>query len=344
MKPMPPRPLFHGSRTDSAKAVATTASTALPPEARISAPTRAATPFCAATRPPREAATGLRTTQFCIGPACIDPADPRSAPRRVDAGLVERVMPRHRRRLVIRRAVSPHGVDGLLRAAGPFDLDRPVRAFALERAIALVVGRPHQIQPHVLFRDVVDRLVPGLLATQRRGAVGDHGAVEDDAHPPCLGQQIDAVLGLFRIAGGGIGHRCSSSVRRVQRQRTCSEAGSPRKFRPVGAPGPQLNEARQLWRSCGSVIGPHSSRIRLSRNAGLLHTSCSYCWLSRTFCAALSFPDDCAETGDAAAAIHPAITNEANTVRASVCSPFRGGAAQSTIVRPPLMLSTWPVT
>src|SRR5207302_3534355 len=66
MKPMLPSPLFHGSRTASAKAVATTASTALPPAASISAPTAAATPFCAATTPPRDAATGFRTTQFCI--------------------------------------------------------------------------------------------------------------------------------------------------------------------------------------------------------------------------------------------------------------------------------------
>src|SRR4051794_26090099 len=202
---MPPRPLFHGSRTDSAKAVATTASTALPPDARISAPTRAATPFCAATTPPREAATGLRTVQFCISPVWICSAILLYLDR-IDAGLVERVMPRHPRRLVIRRAVSPHRVDGLFAALGPLDLNRPVRAIALERAVAHVIGRPHQIQPHVFFRNVMDRLVPVLLAPQRRGVVGDHGPVEDDAVPPCLGQEIDAVLGFFGIAGGGIGH------------------------------------------------------------------------------------------------------------------------------------------
>src|SRR4051812_13251151 len=201
---MPPRPLFHGSRTDSAKAVATTASTALPPDARISAPTRAATPFCAATTPPRDAATGLRTVQFWIGPNCIASAILLHLDR-VHAGLVERVMPGHFRRLVIGRAVSPRGVDGLLRAVGSLDLNRPVRAIALERAVALVVGRPHQIEPDVFLRDVMNRLVPGLLATQRRDAVGDHGPVEDDADPLCLGQQIDAVLGFFRIARGGIG-------------------------------------------------------------------------------------------------------------------------------------------
>src|SRR4051794_36754097 len=153
---MPPRPLFHGSRTESAKAVATTASTALPPDARISAPTRAATPFCAATTPPREAATGLRTAQFWIGPVCKRSAILLHLDR-VHAGLVERIMPGHFRRLVIGRAVSPHRVDRLLAALGPLDLNRPVRAIALERAVALVVGRPHQIEPHVLLRDVVDR-------------------------------------------------------------------------------------------------------------------------------------------------------------------------------------------
>src|SRR4051794_21089333 len=117
---MPPRPLFHGSRTDSAKAVATTASTALPPDARISAPTRAATPFCAATTPPREAATGLRTVQFWIGSAILLYLD------RIDASLVERVISRHRRRLVIRHQVSPHRVDGLFASLRPLDLNRPV--------------------------------------------------------------------------------------------------------------------------------------------------------------------------------------------------------------------------
>src|SRR5260370_12073315 len=88
MKPIPPSPLFHGSRTASAKAVATTASTALPPAARISAPTVAATPFCAATTPPREAATGFRTTQFCVNAAISQHLD------RVDPAIVEAIVPR----------------------------------------------------------------------------------------------------------------------------------------------------------------------------------------------------------------------------------------------------------
>src|SRR4051794_16604835 len=155
MKPMPPRPLFHGSRTASAKAVATTASTALPPDARISAPTRAATPFCEATRPPREAATGLRAIQFCTGAGCTDSAISPYLDR-IDTGLVERIMPGHPRRLVIRRAVSPDGVDRFFLTLGTLDRDRPIRAVALERAIALVVGQVQQIEPDVFFRDVVD--------------------------------------------------------------------------------------------------------------------------------------------------------------------------------------------
>ena len=38
MHPIPPRPLFHGSTAANANAVATTASTALPPDASVCAP------------------------------------------------------------------------------------------------------------------------------------------------------------------------------------------------------------------------------------------------------------------------------------------------------------------
>src|SRR5947209_3135398 len=107
MKPMPPSPLFHGSRTASAKAVATTASTALPPAASTSAPTAAATPFCAATTPPRDAATGFLTTQFCIS-AISQHLD------LVDAALVEGVVTGQPLRLVIGRAIAPDGVVRLL--------------------------------------------------------------------------------------------------------------------------------------------------------------------------------------------------------------------------------------
>jgi len=66
MNPIPPSPLFHGSTAASANAVATTASTAVPPDFRISAPTLAATAFCDATMPPRDEAPGLRISQFCV--------------------------------------------------------------------------------------------------------------------------------------------------------------------------------------------------------------------------------------------------------------------------------------
>src|SRR5260370_8582515 len=101
MKPMPPNPLFHGSRTASAKAVATTASTALPPAASTSAPTAAATPFCAATTPPRDAATGFRTVQFCISGGISQHLDP------IDAALVEGIITGEAGRPVIRRARGP---------------------------------------------------------------------------------------------------------------------------------------------------------------------------------------------------------------------------------------------
>src|SRR5690348_3912519 len=128
MKPMPPSPLFHGSRTASAKAVATTASTALPPDANTSAPIAAATPFCAATTPPRDAATGFLTVQFCISAMSqhLDGFDP---------ALVERVVAGQPLRLVIRRAIAPDGVFRNPLVAAAADLDRPIRAVALERAI-----------------------------------------------------------------------------------------------------------------------------------------------------------------------------------------------------------------
>src|SRR5437763_16658964 len=165
MKPMPPTPLFHGSRTASAKAAATTASTADPPAANISAPTVAATPFWEATTPPREAATGFRTTQFCINAAISDHLDG------IDAALVKGVMPGKARRLVIGRAIRP---DRILRALrGAIDLDRPIGAITLERAIGLVIRRAHQIEPYILLRNVLHRLVTSLLAAHGLGRVGD---------------------------------------------------------------------------------------------------------------------------------------------------------------------------
>src|SRR5260221_8858959 len=133
MKPIPPSPLFHGSRTASAKAVATTASTALPPAASISAPIWAATPFCAATTPPREAATGLRTAQFCVSPA-ISPAISKHLDR-VDAAVVEGIVAGQPLGFVIGGPVAPDRVFRLPPGAAVGDFDRPIGAVALERAI-----------------------------------------------------------------------------------------------------------------------------------------------------------------------------------------------------------------
>jgi len=63
---MPPSPLFHGSSAASAKAVATVASTALPPARSIAAPTSAAARYCATTMPPRDTTTGFSSRQFCV--------------------------------------------------------------------------------------------------------------------------------------------------------------------------------------------------------------------------------------------------------------------------------------
>src|SRR5947208_766294 len=139
MKPIPPSPLFQGSRTASAKAVATTASTALPPAASTSAPTLAATPFCAATMPPREAAIGFRTTQFCVSailkhlvvsPGSSPPVPPPQAPRvgqQVSGVVGFRGVPggrvrhwaellcsahRHRRRRLVRAALRRAALEG----------------------------------------------------------------------------------------------------------------------------------------------------------------------------------------------------------------------------------------
>src|SRR5947207_6467306 len=201
MKPIPPRPLFHGSRTASAKAAATTASTADPPAANISAPTVAATPFWEATTPPREAATGFRTTQFCINAAISDDLD------RIDAALVKGVMPGEPHRLFIRRPIGPDRIFRALHAA--IDLDRPIGAIALERAIGLVIRRAHQIEPHILLRNVLHRLVARLLAAHGRGRVGDRLTGKGDAHAARFGEQVDAVLGFFQITGGGICHGSS---------------------------------------------------------------------------------------------------------------------------------------
>ena len=65
-KPMPPRPLFHGSMAAKARAVATAASTALPPATRTATPARAASRDWLATMPRRPVAAGLVTCQCCV--------------------------------------------------------------------------------------------------------------------------------------------------------------------------------------------------------------------------------------------------------------------------------------
>src|SRR5665213_463355 len=190
------RPLLQGSRTARAKAAATTASTAVPPAARISAPTCAAAPFCDATTPPLAETAGLRTSQFCVRPSMSGDLD------RIDPVAVEGIVPGKPLGLVIGALVAPDGVFRALAA----EFDRPIRGGALERAIGRVLGLFHQIEPHVLRRDVVDRAVARLLDAQGRGAVGNNGSGEADAHAMIIGMKIDAMLGLLDPARGGVRH------------------------------------------------------------------------------------------------------------------------------------------
>src|ERR1043166_1580777 len=260
---MPPRPLFHGSRPARAKAAATTASTADPPAANISAPTVAATPFWEATTPPREAATGFRTTQFCINAAISDHLD------RIDAALVEGVMPGEARRLVIGRPIGPDGVLRAFRAA--IDFDRPIGAIPLERAIGLVIRRLHQVEPHLLPRNVLPRLMACLFTAHGLGRVGDRLTGEGDAHAPRFGQQVDAVLGFFQIAGGGVCHGCAPRFSESSRMAAAGSSGAPvlprigmwrRGYRKTASP-----EVARIPARCASR-GTRGSARGASRRAG----------------------------------------------------------------------------
>ena len=109
MKPMQPSPLFHGSRTASAKAVATTASTALPPAASTSAPTARGDPVLR-----RDDAAARCRDRLSDEPVLHQAAPSQSHLDRIDAGLVEGVVAGEAHRLVIGRLVAP---DGVLRPA-----------------------------------------------------------------------------------------------------------------------------------------------------------------------------------------------------------------------------------
>src|SRR5271165_7161401 len=145
MNPIPPSPLFHGSTAARAKAVATTASTALPPALSTSAPTRAAVPLCDATTPPREAAGGLRMFQFCV--RCIRGARSGNGDR-IDPIRIEGVIAREPRYFVVGRGIGPYGVLRPPDRAGVRrNLDRPVRRLALVRAAGVLFRRTHQVEP-----------------------------------------------------------------------------------------------------------------------------------------------------------------------------------------------------
>src|SRR5689334_9193261 len=137
MNPIPPRPLFHGSTALRARAVATAASTALPPALSISAPIRAAVPLCDATMPPREAATGFRTSQFCV--RCI-PLRKSADGDRIDPIRIKGVIACEPRRFVIGRGIGPYRVFRAADGAAARNLDSPIRRLALVGAASVVLG------------------------------------------------------------------------------------------------------------------------------------------------------------------------------------------------------------
>src|SRR5438067_11549012 len=69
-------------------------------------------------------------------------------------------------------------------------------------------------------------------------------------------------------------------------QRIVSGGGAM--FERRGGGPPHWKEATQFSCNTRSVSGPHSWAMRLLRKAALVQSSCSYCWLSRTFDSALS--------------------------------------------------------
>src|SRR5436190_8977633 len=132
-------------------------------------------------------------------------------------------------------------------------------------------------------------------------------------------------------------------------QRIVSEGGALFERRAGGPP--HWNEATQFSCNTRSVNGPHSWAMRLLRKAALVQSSCSYCWLSRTFASALSL------RGAASAALAAIIRIAARqpgsnfgmvVLRVAGSDRLRDSnrlaemrrgqptIAQSTIVRPPL--------
>src|ERR1700761_2635521 len=88
---MPPMPLIQGSTTPKAKAVATAASTALPPASRIAAPAFEASTCCETTMPPRPVRAGLLSCQVSGCARLIRLLPGLLLSRPVDAGGSQRI-------------------------------------------------------------------------------------------------------------------------------------------------------------------------------------------------------------------------------------------------------------
>src|SRR5260370_1810548 len=59
----------------------------------------------------------------------------------------------------------------------------------------MVLGRMHQIEPYILFGNVIDRTVAGLFDAKRSAAVGDRLASEHDFDATALREEVDTVIG-----------------------------------------------------------------------------------------------------------------------------------------------------
>src|SRR5215472_3074084 len=132
-------------------------------------------------------------------------------------------MPGQARRLVIGRAIGPDRVLRALLAA--IDLDCPVGAIAFERTVGLVLGRAHQVEPHILLGNVTHGLVPSLLAAHRARRVRYDLAGKSDAHPPRFRQQVDAMLWLFLIPLSRVRHGCAPQFSESSRRAAAGSSG-----------------------------------------------------------------------------------------------------------------------
>src|SRR6516165_11844051 len=193
---------------------------ARPPRARL----RCRRPHRLRSRPPpRSRRPPLPRCRFALRrsrratrrPACGSPSSASGAYRggrsaqsdRIYAGGVEGIMPGQPRYFVIRCGVRPYGVlRPPHRAVLGRHLNRPIGGFSLVGTAGVVFGRAQQIEPDILLWEIVHRPVTGLLAAQRRSAVGDGHTAEDDLDAPALRHKVDAIVGAGGKTWSGVRH------------------------------------------------------------------------------------------------------------------------------------------